>query len=152
MIIDASDLILGRVASYVAKKALMGEKIDIVNCEKAIMTGNKDQILAKYKQKRERGPPLNKPIQPRMPDRFVRRAIRGMLPYKRERGKKAFKSIMCYIGVPSELKDQKAETIKEANVSKVPNLKYLRVEDICKFMGAKITETQSVSGMPKIRR
>ena len=56
MIIDASDMILGRLATYVAKKALLGEKVDIVNCEKAVITGNKKSIFEKYKQRNERGP------------------------------------------------------------------------------------------------
>ena len=55
MIIDANNLILGRMATFVAKQALLGEEISIVNCEKAIMTGNKQQILAKYKKKNEYG-------------------------------------------------------------------------------------------------
>lgn len=138
MIIDATNLILGRIAAYTAKKALLGEKIDIINCENAIITGNKDYILAKYRQRRQRGTPFKNPVQPRMPDRFIRKVIRGMLPYKRERGKKAFKSIMCYIGTPDNFKGKKAETIKQADISKVPSLKYLSVGQICKHMGAKI--------------
>ena len=51
MIIDASDMILGRLATYVAKKALLGEKVDIVNCEKAVITGNKKSVFEKYKKR-----------------------------------------------------------------------------------------------------
>ena len=39
MIINAENLILGRMTTYAAKKALQGEEVDIVNCEKAIITG-----------------------------------------------------------------------------------------------------------------
>ena len=73
-----------------------------------------------------------------MPDRFVKRAIRGMLPYKKERGRSAFKNIKCHLGVPEDLKDKKLDTIKEANIDKVPNLKYIKVKDVCKHIGAKI--------------
>ena len=38
MIIDATELIVGRFATVAAKKALLGERIDIINCEKAIIT------------------------------------------------------------------------------------------------------------------
>ena len=140
MIIDATDLILGRIAAFVAKKALLGEKIDIINCEKAVITGSKDFILSKYKQKRLRGVPLKGPYYPRMPDRFVRRTIRGMLNYKKPRGQEAFERIMCYIGIPENFKDKKAETIKKANISKVPSLNYMRVGELCKLLGAKIKE------------
>ena len=47
-VIDATDLIVGRLASHVAKKALLGEEFVIINSEKAILTGNKPQILAKF--------------------------------------------------------------------------------------------------------
>ena len=138
MILDATDLILGRMAARVAKMSLLGEKVDIVNCENAIITGDKAYLLKRYKQRKERGIPLKGPYFPRMPDRIVRRAIRGMLPYKRERGREAFKKIMCYIGVPDEFKDKKLETLKEVNISKVPSLKYLSVGEISKNLGAKI--------------
>lgn len=137
MIIDANNLILGRMATFVAKQALLGEKINIINCEKAIMTGNKKQILAKYKEKLKMGKPQKGPFIPRRADRFVKRTIRGMLPYKQEKGIKAFKRVKCYINVPEEFKDKKAETIEKANIAKVPNLKYIIVEDICKLIGGK---------------
>ena len=135
MIIDASDMILGRLASYVAKKALLGEKVDIVNCEKAVLTGNKKSIFMEYKERMELGTrPTKGPFMPKMPDRFVRRCIRGMLPYKQEKGIKAFKRVMCYIGIPDEFKDKKTETIENCNVSKVPSLKYVYVNEICRSM------------------
>ena len=93
MIIDGTDLILGRLGSFVAKKALLGEKIDIVNCENIIIIGKKEHILEKYKKKLARGIPSKGPILYKKPDRFVKRALKGMLPFKKERGKKAFDSI-----------------------------------------------------------
>jgi large subunit ribosomal protein L13 len=138
MIIDATNLIVGRIATIVAKKALLGEKIDIINCENAVLTGSKKQILEKFKQRRDRGVPLQGPYYPRMPDMLVKRMIRGMLPWKRNRGRVAFKNIKCYIGVPEELKDKEATTIEEANISKVPSLKYVHIKNISKFLGAKI--------------
>ena len=135
MIINASDMILGRLASYVAKKALLGEKVDIVNCEKAVLTGNRKSVLADYKRRNERGSrPTKGPFMPKMPDRFVRRCIRGMLPYKQEKGIKAFKRVMCYIEIPDEFKDKQIETIDDFNVSKVPSLKYVYIGEICKLM------------------
>ncbi|MBU0471492.1 MAG: 50S ribosomal protein L13 [Nanoarchaeota archaeon] len=137
MIIDATNLILGRFATVVAKKSLQGEQIDIVNCEKAVIVGKKEKVLAKYRNTRERGAPLVGPYFPRMTDRFVRRTIRGMIPYKQPKGKEAFKRIMCYKGTPIDLQNKKIETIKEANVSRLSHTKYLTVETICKFLGGK---------------
>jgi len=137
MIIDATDLIIGRIGTFVAKKALQGEKFDIVNCEKAVVTGKKNAVLAKYLKLKDRGT-YKGPFLPKQPNLFVRRVIRGMLPYRRERGKEAFKGIKCYTGVPDELKDKKMETIKNANASKLPTLNYVSVKEICKTAGAKI--------------
>ena len=135
MIIDAENMILGRLATHVAKKALLGEKIDIVNCEKAVITGGKKYLSNEYRKKNERGTrPTKGPFMPKMPDRFVRRTIRGMLPYKQEKGKNAFKRIMCYISIPDEFKDKKIEKIESCNVSKLGNLKYQYVEKICRSM------------------
>ena len=49
MIIDAKDLIAGRIATVEAKKALLGEEVSIVNAELAVITGRKKNIMEKYK-------------------------------------------------------------------------------------------------------
>jgi large subunit ribosomal protein L13 len=134
MIVDASDLIVGRMATFVAKKSLMGEKVDVVNCEKAIMTGKKKEVFNRLKEKRDRGDALKGPYMQKMPDRFIRRVIRGMLPYKQEKGLSAFKRVMCYIGVPNEFKDKKFETIKNAHISTSRAMSYVTVGDICAFL------------------
>ena len=138
MIIDGKDLILGRLSTFVAKKALLGEKIDIVNCENIIITGKKKAIFDRYNKKLARGIPSKGPFTYRMPDRFVKRSLRGMLPYKTERGKKAFKNIKCHTGSPEKFNKEKPQTIETANIKKVPSLDYLRVIDICRKIGAKI--------------
>ena len=137
MIIDATDLLIGRMSTVVAKKALLGEKIDIVNCENAVISGTRSHVMEAYKIKRERRT-TGGPFFPVMPDRFVRRTIRGMIPYKKPKGSPAYKRVMCYIGVPEQFKNSKLETIKEANVSKLPNLRFVKVGDICKELGAKL--------------
>ncbi len=133
-VIDSTNLIVGRLATQVSKRALLGEKIDIVNCEKAILTGRKESILKKYRERRDRGNPLKGPFISFMPDRFVRRIIRGMLPYKQEKGRLAFERVMCYIGIPEKLKDKKKETIKEADVTNSKNTKFIDVDTLTKLI------------------
>ena len=135
MIIDATNLLVGRLASFVAKKALEGEKIDIVNAEKAVISGKKYDILARYKQRVERGDPLKGPYTPKTSDRMLRRMIRGMLPYKQERGKNAFKKVMCYIGVPEEFKNSKIETVNVASASKLKKVKSITFQEISQYLG-----------------
>ncbi len=131
VVIDVKDSILGRFSTVVAKRALLGEKIELVNCEKAIITGDKVTIHRKYKEQDKRGTPLKGPYLPKMPDRFVRRAIRGMLPYKQEKGKKAFENIMCHMGVPEKFSKEKIEKIESSNITKSKTFKYITVEELC---------------------
>jgi large subunit ribosomal protein L13 len=136
IIIDAKNMILGRVATYAAKSALLGEDVAILNCEKAVITGRKDTLIRTYKRFKDRGTHKG-PFLPKLPNLFVRRAVRGMLPYKKGKGKKAFEKIKCYNGIPDDFKGKKFTAIKNADVSKVPNLFYITVGEICREIGAK---------------
>ena len=54
-VINGDGLLLGRLASITAQRALAGEEIAIVNAEKVIISGSRARVLANYKHKRERG-------------------------------------------------------------------------------------------------
>jgi len=109
IIIDGTNATLGRLASYAAKQALLGNKIIILNSEKAVISGRKKSTIRSYKDKRSRGGSSQRgPFYPREPEKILKRAIRGMLPdYRRGKGREAFKRITCYSGVPEEHKDKK---------------------------------------------
>ncbi|MBD3164000.1 50S ribosomal protein L13 [Candidatus Woesearchaeota archaeon] len=134
MIIDAKNMIVGRIATVAAKKALMGGKIDIINCESAAVTGKKKFLYQEYSRKKNQGT-FKGPFLPRMPDRFVKRIVRGMLPYKQEKGRKALKNIMCHIGIPKSLESRDTLKIENADISKTKNLNYLTVGEICRKLG-----------------
>jgi|TARA_Y100000310_G_scaffold302635_1_gene340169 large subunit ribosomal protein L13 len=134
MIINAENLILGRLSTVVAKKALLGESIEIINVEKAVIVGSREMILDKYKQRRERGDPKYGPYFPRTPERLVKRAIRGMLPYKQSKGRQALERIKCHEGIPKDLKDKKAEIIQGAKLSP-QKMKYLTIKELSKNLG-----------------
>ena len=118
-IIDAESLILGRMASIIAKRMLEGEKIIIVNAEKAVLSGEKKSRVREAKEFLEVGHPKKGPFHYRRPDRIVRRTVRGMLPYKQPKGKRAYKRLKVFIGIPDELKHQKMETLAEAHAEKL---------------------------------
>ena len=138
MIIDAKDMIVGRISTVVAKKALLGEKIDIVNSEKAVITGKKKNILAKYKRKMKMGDALKGPFFHRSPDKILKRTIRGMLPYKQTKGKNAFDNIKCHLGVPKKFENEKKETIKEADINFKKASDFLTLKDIARHFGKEI--------------
>jgi len=137
MIIDAKDLIVGRLATVVAKKSLIGEKMDIVNCERAVIVGDKKNILSKYDWKRKMGDTFKGPFIHRNPERMLKRTIRGMLPYKQKKGRDAFKNIRCYLGVPEKFKDKKAETIKEAKINFKKTINYITLKEVSRHLGGK---------------
>jgi len=112
VIINAEGAVFGRLCSYAAKQALEGNEVIIVNSEKAIMSGNKADVLAKYKKLRAKGGFSQKgPRILKAPDRILKRGVRGMLPdFRGGQGRIAFKKVRCYEGVPAEF--EKKEMIK----------------------------------------
>ncbi len=144
MIIDAEGLVLGRMASLAAKKALLGEQVIVINAEKAVVSGRKEEIIERNLAKLEifnKGNYTKGPFHWKRPDRFVRASIRGMLPYKQSRGIEAFGNVMVYIGFPKEVierernvKVSEEQMVKPKNLSK--NLdSYLTVGEICESIG-----------------
>ena len=106
-VIDGSDRILGRIGSYVAKELLNGNNVMLVNAEKISISGRPEMLYAKYKrlvELKDKANPEHSPYWSRRSDLFVKRVIRGMLPYKKPRGKEAYKRLKVYIGVPEGLK------------------------------------------------
>ena len=135
MIINGENLILGRLANYVAKAALLGEEIKIVNCEKVVVTGNKANIIGDYKHRIERGHNIAGPFYARQPDKLLRRAIRGMLPYKVARGRDAYSRIFCYNQIPDALKNADLETVDMLNINRNKAGKFVTLRTVCKEIG-----------------
>jgi large subunit ribosomal protein L13 len=133
-IIDADGLILGRMASKIAKRLLMGEEIIIVNTEKAVISGRKRNKVTEAKEFLGVGGVGRGPFHYRRPDRVVRKAVKGMLPVKQPKGKQAYKRLTTCIGVPNEFKNQKMETISDAQAEKL-KCPYLTVGEFAKEIG-----------------
>ena len=129
IILDGKNAVLGRIASYVAKQALKGKEISIVNCEKIIITGNKVSIKKDFERKRSMvGNSQKGPKHPKVNEIVVKRAIRGMIPNHREgRGKDVYRRIKCYKGIPKEFENVEKEVLKMQKKNK-----FSRVEDFTK--------------------
>ncbi len=135
-IIDADNAVLGRLASIVAKRLLNGEEIIIVNAEKAVIVGNKSFIIEKYKERRNIGSVRKGPHYPRMPDRILRRTVKGMLPIKKSHGKEAYRRLKVYMGVPKELKSGEFEVLEDAKNNKLEG--FITLKDLSIQLGAKL--------------
>ncbi|MBD3253013.1 50S ribosomal protein L13 [Candidatus Pacearchaeota archaeon] len=116
-IIDAEGAVIGRLSSYAAKNALRGNEIIIVNSEKAVITGNKKNIIERYKNLiKKGGHSLKGPKISKIPFKLLKRIIRGMLPdFRKGIGKEAFKKIRCYNGVPKEFENTEKIKIESRN-------------------------------------
>jgi large subunit ribosomal protein L13 len=135
MIIDASGAVLGRLASFAAKRLVSGEDVIVVNAEKAVISGGRAATLERYKVKFNRlskGTPTEGPKFYRRPDMLVKRTIRGMVGFTRPRGELAFKRLRVFMGVPKEYADK----VEKADV-RAPRAETMTIEELCRTMGWK---------------
>jgi len=124
-VIDGDSLILGRLASMVAKRLLAGEAIDIV---KMIIDTEKEFLNV--------GGHGKGPIHYRQPHRMVRRTIRGMLPHRKSHGRDAYRRLRVHIGVPRELEAAEKQSIPEVHSSNL-NRRFVTVGEIAEAIGWK---------------
>ncbi|MEM5829711.1 MAG: 50S ribosomal protein L13 [Candidatus Aenigmatarchaeota archaeon] len=136
IIYDAENQILGRICSKIAKDLLNGEKVFVVNCEKAVVSGNPKHIQKRYLEKIWRGDVKHGPFFPRTPDGIFRRTVRGMLPWHKAKGRKAYKNLKVFIGLPEEFKGKELKKVKEADASKLKT-KFMSLGEISLAIGAK---------------
>lgn len=141
-ILDATELIMGRMCSQVAKLALLGEHVVIINAKDAVISGRRNEVLEKYvhlrRDIRNLSNPRRGPFHHSRPDTFLRQKIRFMLP-KNFRGAEALKRIHVYIaGIPSVKKeayrDAEPIVVRKASSERLSH-KYVTIEDVCNNMG-----------------
>ncbi|HUR61603.1 MAG TPA: 50S ribosomal protein L13 [Candidatus Thermoplasmatota archaeon] len=134
LVIDATGLVLGRMATHVAKRAIEGDEVHIVNAEKAIIVGSsKKAIQEHYLFKRKVGTDRKGPFFPREPHLIVKRTCRGMINYTSSSGRAAYRRIKAHIGVPKELAGQKAVTVEAA---KREAHSYLTISELSSWLGS----------------
>ena len=135
-VIDADGNVLGRLCTSVAKKILKGEEVVVVNAEKAIVTGNKEDILAQYKQKKDRGKVIHGPFYPRRADLILKRTVRGMLPWDKPKGRDAYRLLKVYVGVPKEL--EAVEKLKLMGATNLSRDRYVTLSEVSEHLGSKV--------------
>ena len=88
-----------------------------------------------YIEKRNLNHPRKGPYYPRMPHLMLKRAVRGMIPYQKPRGREAFKRLRVDIGEPKEIEEKDIETIDHAKMKNTS--KYITLSEVSKVLGAK---------------
>ena len=131
-VINAENMVLGRLASVVAKRLLEGERIIIVNADKSLISGNQRSNVEKYQQRRKirtKTNPLQGPFYPRQTDQIVKRTIRGMLPHRKSRGKDAYKRLLVFRDIPAALSEKVFEEIPDVKKFN-PKSPYLTLSEL----------------------
>ena len=137
VVVDARDCILGRVSSNVAQRALDGERIAIVNAERAIITGDREDVFETYRTRAQLHSDKG-PHYPKRPDTIFKRAVRGMLPYKTERGREALSNVRVYLANPYE-DDREAVVLEGTSLDRLSNIRFVHLGEISEQLGAKVT-------------
>lgn len=145
-VFDASNMILGRLASHVAKILIEGQKsgnqdrVIIVNAENAVVSGSKRSVFATYRKKYELNHARKGPFFPRMPDKILKRTVRGMLPYqKKTSGRNAIRNLRVIIGCPSHLSGDLPDGHEKGDMSQLIRSlpqKYVQLGKISENLGA----------------
>ena len=135
-VIDGGGLILGRLASTVAKRLLTEQDMEIVivNAERVVISGNKEKLFKEYKKRRDRGSREKGPFYPKVPDLIVKRTIRGMLPYKHAKGREALSRLKVYLGIPEEYRTVECKKVEAAGAERLSRV-YVTVGEVSEKLG-----------------
>ena len=139
IIVDASNCIAGRLCSHVSKLLIHGNRVTIINSERAMISGNRYKTIEDYKKYLEVSSvtnPIHGPYHPRRPDRILTRMVRGMVPRRKPSGITAIKRLRAFIGVATELSSKEIKIFDDAKITK-PESYYITIGDIAKQIGWK---------------
>ena len=133
IVIDATDVVVGRLASYVAKRLRgkhradftphidTGDHVVVINAEKARFTGNKLRDKIYYRHPGYPGgiksTTAEKILSGRFPERAVELAIKRMMPGESPLAKKQFSKLRVYAGAEHPHEAQQPETVDFASMN-----------------------------------
>lgn len=125
-VIDAAGKPLGRVATLAATYLRgkhkptytphvdCGDNIIIINVEKVVLTGNKEEKKIYYNHSMYQGglrERTAKEMRERYPEEMMERAVKGMLPHNRL-GRQMYKKLFVYAGETHKHEAQKPEVLE----------------------------------------
>ena len=125
-VIDAAGKTLGRVATLAATYLRgkhkptytphidCGDNIIIINVEKVVLTGNKEDKKIYYNHSMYQGglrERTAKEMRERYPEEMMERAVKGMLPHNRL-GRQMYKKLFVYAGENHKHEAQKPEVLE----------------------------------------
>ncbi len=127
VVIDATDVVVGRLASYIAKRLRgkhradytphvdCGDHVIVINAEKAIFTGRKRQQKNYY---RHTGYPggikelsADAILRGRFPERILQLAVKRMMPRESSLARQQFGKLRVYAGAEHPHEAQQPEVV-----------------------------------------
>ncbi|MDQ3848215.1 MAG: 50S ribosomal protein L13 [Thermoproteota archaeon] len=137
IVVDATKCIAGRMCSHVSKLLLEGNRVAVVNAEKAMLSGNRYKTIDLYKDYLTINSvtnPIHGPFHPRRPDTIISKMVRGMIPKRKADGITAFKRLRVYIGVPDDMKNATMKSFDDSKITK-PESYYISIAEVAKQIG-----------------
>ncbi|MEM3791649.1 MAG: 50S ribosomal protein L13 [Candidatus Micrarchaeaceae archaeon] len=141
LLVDGKGKILGRIATKVAKELLNGNSVYVVNAEEILISGHKRSIAEKYKKRiefKDKANPEHSPYWSRKPELLVKRAIRGMLPRKKAKGREAFKRLRVYAKYPQDIKAKELKEIEGIKGGDSVPERLIKIKDLSSLLGYKV--------------
>ena len=127
IIIDAEGVVVGRLASYIAKRLRgkhradytphvdCGDHVVVINAEKAVFTGNKTKDKIYYRHTGHPGgiksTTAGKILTGRFPERAIEMAVKRMLPKESSLARKQFSKLRVYAGTEHPHEAQSPEAV-----------------------------------------
>jgi len=135
-IYDASGQILGRISTRIAKDLLKDENVMVINCEKAVISGEPKNTVRHYLERVWRGDPHHGPFFPRTPQGIFKKSVEGMLSSHKPRGREAIRRLRVHVGIPENFKIKGFMQLKDADVNKL-KCKHISIGDLSIALGGK---------------
>lgn len=138
MIVDGKNLIAGRLASKVAKAAVKGEKVIVINAEEVVIVGNKESTLEKFYTRTHASVLSNPHYGPkydRIPSKILRRMVKGMLPNGPRARERIIKLVTIYNATPKLMPKEDIITFKEIEFDGHKN--HITLKELGTLLGAK---------------
>ena len=133
IVIDATDVVVGRLASYVAKRLRgkhradftphidTGDHVIVINAEKARFTGNKLRDKTYYRHTGHPGgikeTTAEKILSGRFPERAIELAVKRMMPGESPLARQQFSKLRVYAGSDHPHEAQQPETVDFASMN-----------------------------------
>ncbi len=134
IVIDATDVVVGRLASYVAKRLRgkhrpdftphidTGDHVIIINADKAKFTGNKLRDKIYYRHTGYPGGIKSRTageiMDGRFPNRAIEMAVKRMMPKESPLARKQYSKLRVYVGPDHPHDAQEPETVDFASMNR----------------------------------